>query len=73
MSVLNGSGRVLTCSGVDVTENFVKGARQVLDIAARQNIRTIILKSRSPSCGIREILGVTAALLLQHGYNVEEF
>ncbi len=73
MSILNGRGRVISRSGADITDAFIKGANQVLDIAARQGIRKIFLKSRSPSCGVGEILGVTAALLLLHGYDVKEF
>lgn len=73
MSILNGRGRVISRSGADITDTFIKGAKQVLDIATRQGIRKIFLKSRSPSCGVGEILGVTAALLLLHGYDVEEF
>ena len=57
----------------DVTDNFLIGARQVLSIAQRQGIRTFLLKSRSPSCGVDGSPGVTAALLLQHGYDIEEF
>jgi uncharacterized protein YbbK (DUF523 family) len=72
-SVLNGIARVITRSGTDVTDSFLMGARQVLDIAERQGIRKIFLKSRSPSCGVGESPGVTAALLLRHGYDIEEF
>jgi uncharacterized protein YbbK (DUF523 family) len=31
------------------------------------------LKSGSPSCGVGEVLGVTAALLMSHGIPVREF
>ena len=72
-AVLKGTARVISRSGMDVTDNFLIGARQVLNIAQRQGIRTFFLKSRSPSCGVDGSLGVTAALLLQHGYDIEEF
>lgn len=56
----------------DVTENFILGARQVLGIARHQQVAKVFLKSRSPSCGLRPVIGVTAALLLSEGYIVVE-
>jgi uncharacterized protein YbbK (DUF523 family) len=64
--VLAGKARVITRDGNDVTEQFIEGARQVLEIALRQKISGIFLKSGSPSCGLTPRLGVTAALLSQH-------
>jgi uncharacterized protein YbbK (DUF523 family) len=72
-SVLAGTARVVTRTGVDVTNQFIKGANQVLDLAARQGISTVFLKAASPSCGVGGTLGVTAALLQKHGFNLEEF
>lgn len=71
--VLSGTARVLTKNGEDVTLQFIKGAHQVLEIVKQQPIDGIFLKANSPSCGVHEKLGVTAALLLQHGYSLEEF
>ena len=70
--VLEGNARVICKDGMDVTEQFISGAQQVLDIARRQNITTLLLKSRSPSCGVKKE-GVTAALLKRHGFHLEEF
>ena len=70
--VLAGRARVLTREGFDVTENFILGARQVLAIARQQTVDRIILKARSPSCGLRPVTGVTAALLQEEGYEVVE-
>ncbi len=72
LDVLSGTARVVCRDGSDVTSSFLKGARQVLEIAQRQKITTVLLKARSPSCGISK-LGVTAALLQQHGVELEEF
>ncbi len=72
--VLAGRARVITRDGNDVTDNFIEGARQVLEIVLRQKIRGIFLKSGSPSCGLTPRLGVTAALLLQHkDFYIKEF
>lgn len=71
--VLANSARVMTDSGKDVTQNFIKGAEQVLKLARARSISTIILKSRSPSCGISGKIGVTAALLKVNGFKLIEF
>ena len=80
--VLEGRARVVTKAGVDVTEEYVVGARIALDRARSAGATTAILKARSPSCGKGCIYdgtftrtaqdgdGVTAALLAQHGIQV---
>jgi uncharacterized protein YbbK (DUF523 family) len=70
--VLAGRARVLTRDGLDVTGNFILGARQVLAIARQQPVAGVILKTRSPSCGLSPAIGVTAALLQTEGYAVTE-
>lgn len=56
------------------TENFLRGAKEVLKIAKMLKIKTAILKDGSPSCGSTYIKtgnkkikgkGVTAAVLLK--------
>lgn len=71
--VLAGKARVLTQNGSDVTSEFIKGAQQALKIAQDQNISTAFLKARSPSCGVTDIMGVTAALFQQHGIKLFEY
>ncbi len=71
--VLAGQAHVLTKSGIDVTAQFVKGAEQVLKIAQSQRVTAVLLKSKSPSCAVTGIRGVTAALLLKHGFDVQEY
>ncbi|RME65636.1 MAG: DUF523 domain-containing protein, partial [Nitrospirae bacterium] len=70
--VLEGRARVTTEDGHDVTEAFLRGARQCLKLVQRAGIKTAILKERSPSCGVNWIVrsnshqkgkGVLAALL----------
>lgn len=80
--VLDGNARVLTDAGVDVTEQFVKGAQEALKMAQLVHATEAILKERSPSCGSSMIYdgtftkgkrpghGVTAALLERHGIRV---
>ncbi|MEN8134647.1 MAG: DUF523 domain-containing protein [Thermodesulfobacteriota bacterium] len=71
--VLAGKARVITRSGEDVAEQFIRGARQVLKIALEQQVAGAFLKSGSPSCGAGEVLGVTAALLKSNGIPLREF
>lgn len=71
--VLDGRARVITREGIDVTGQFIEGAGQVLSIAMAQSVSGIFLKSKSPSCGVHSVLGVTAALLREHGFLIREF
>ena len=48
---LQKNGTVITEFGKDVTEKFVNGANKSLNIAIKNNCKTAILKSKSPSCG----------------------
>ena len=70
--VLAGHARVITRDGLDVTGNFILGARQVLEIARQHDIAKIFLKAGSPSCGLASKIGVTAALLQNEGYTIIE-
>ena len=82
VDVLDGTSKVITKDGVDVTNALIKGAEETLKIAQLYNIDTAILKARSPSCGCGSIYdgsfkgqcisgdGVTAALLKRHGIQV---
>lgn len=70
--VLKGNAQVITCSGLDVTAQFLRGAHLVLNLAYEQNITLAILKARSPSCAVQGKVGVTAALLQQHGITLLE-
>ncbi|MDY6345833.1 MAG: DUF523 domain-containing protein [Succiniclasticum sp.] len=77
-------GRVMTQDGHDVTAAYRAGAERTLAIAREMRPDRIILQSRSPSCGVRERYdgtfsrvrvpgqGVTAALLVKHGFSVED-
>ena len=82
VEVLDGSARVITTEGEDVSAEFLSGARQALALVQQHDIRIAVLKANSPSCG--NLLtydgtfsgvkvsgeGVTAALLSRHGVRV---
>lgn len=80
--VLKGKAKVISKSGYDCTEHFLKGAYKTLEIAKNNNCKWAILKSKSPSCGYGKVYngcfdgnkingnGVTAELLIQNGIKV---
>lgn len=53
--VLDGKASVVRVDGVDVTENFIRGAKEISALAERLNIAKAIMCERSPSCGVYEI------------------
>ncbi|MEU9125260.1 DUF523 domain-containing protein [Streptomyces sp. NPDC048506] len=81
-AVLDGTAQVLTGTGEDVTEHFVRGAHLALDAARAAGARIALLKESSPSCGSLRIYdgcftgtrtpghGVTTALLRRAGVRV---
>lgn len=82
LEVLNGKAKVIRKSGKDVTENFLRGAKETLKIIKLLRIKEAILKQRCPSCGCGMIYdgtfsgrlvkrdGVTAALLKLNGIKI---
>lgn len=79
---LKGSCRVIDEQGVDVTDNFIRGAQEVLKAARLSGASAAYLKEKSPSCGPTTVIrggrtvqgeGVTAALLKREGIEVKGF
>ena len=74
--------RFVSKSGVDVTQQYQRGAQAALGLARTLHCQMAILKERSPSCGSVRIYdgsftgnlmvadGVTAELLMQNGIRV---
>ncbi|MDN5927054.1 MAG: DUF523 domain-containing protein [Hyphomicrobiales bacterium] len=81
-AVLSGDAHVIEATGADVTDLYVAGARAALALACENDCRFALLIDGSPSCGSGFIydgafvarkhigVGVTAALLRQHGIEV---
>ena len=55
LNIIKKNGKILNKDGEDVTENFLKGAREVTTIAKKLNIKKAILKEGSPSYGVNYI------------------
>ena len=74
--------QVVTEHGIDVTEEYEWGAKEVLRLAKIYGCKKAVLKAKSPSCGKGRIYdgtfsrtltdgnGIAAALLLQYGIEV---
>ena len=61
---------VVTESGADVTENYHRGAQEVLKLARLCGCAVAILKERSPACGAGEIYDGSFTHTLTEGYGV---
>lgn len=80
--VLAGTAKVLVENGDEVSAQFKKGAQLALALCQQHNIKVAVLTEGSPSCGSSSIydgsftrqkiagVGVTVALLQQHGIDV---
>ncbi|MFT0802804.1 DUF523 domain-containing protein [Bacillus swezeyi] len=80
--VLNGDAVIMTTSGENVTDLYLKGAYKTLELAKQIRADTVVLKENSPSCGSSRIYdgsfsnqkiagnGITAALLKREGFRV---
>ena len=76
------NGGVFTQTGDDLTQNYLRGAQTVLQLAQLYRCDGAILKERSPACGNEQIYdgtftrsltagrGVAAQLLLENGVSV---
>lgn len=82
LKVIDGKRYAITNKGEDVTEDYERGAQEVLELAKKLDIKKAILKSRSPSCGKDKIYsgnfdknlvdgnGILAELLKQNGIEI---
>lgn len=80
--IIDGKKYVFDNTGKDVTKEFYLGANRVLDIALKNNVHKVILKSKSPSCGLGKIYngefngtlingdGILVSLLKENGIEV---
>jgi uncharacterized protein YbbK (DUF523 family) len=80
--ITKGIGKVITKDGEDVTEAFLRGAKETIKIAKASGTLAAILKEGSPSCGCNYIYdgtftgekiageGITCAMLKEEGIEV---
>lgn len=82
IKIVDGKKYVIDEKNNNVTENFEKGAKEVLEFAKKLNIKKAILQARSPSCGTGKIYsgnfdgkliqgnGILAEVLIKNGIEV---
>ena len=75
-------GKVMNTEGKNITKEFSLGAQRAFEIVQQENPDLIILQSRSPSCGLKQIYdgtfsgnkipghGLFAELCIKAGYKV---
>ena len=76
------NGQVMSTEGKNITKEFTLGAQKAFEIVQKENPDLIILQSRSPSCGIKQVYdgtfsgkkipgqGLFAELCIKAGYKV---
>ena len=81
-SEISSGRKVLRKDGEDVTENYIRGAKEALRLAEIFECDTALLKEKSPSCGAGKIYdgsfsktltsgnGITAELLQKNGIRI---
>ena len=74
--------RVLSRDGIDVTEQLDRAVAEILERLRNEDVDCVILKSRSPTCGVRQVYdgsftgtlvdgaGVLAKALMEKDYRV---
>ncbi len=71
--------KVINLKGEDVTESYIRGAKEALKIARLYLAKVAIMKEKSPSCGVFQVymgdelkkgIGVTSYLLKREGIEV---
>lgn len=83
-ALANGLIRIVDKNNNDFSQQFLKGAQLTLKMLRKYQIKKVILKANSPSCGLSNIYdgtfsknlivgqGVLASLLSSEGYEVIE-
>ena len=74
--------RVISCDGEDVTAALKEAVHKILLQLAQEDVQCVVLKSRSPTCGVRQVydgtftgtlvdgMGTLARALADAGYTV---
>ena len=79
---ISSDGQVFRQDGINVTENYIRGAKEALRLAEMFQCDTALLKEKSPSCGSGKIYdgsftktltsgnGIAAELLQKNGIRI---
>jgi len=63
-------GVLIDCKGVNRENEFRGGAKKAFDLAVSKGAELVILQSRSPSCGVKEVYDGTFSGVLIPGQGV---
>ncbi len=75
-------GRLVNSAGKDVHEQYIQGIQKALEQLSTEDIDLVVLQSRSPTCGVKQIYsgdfnktlvlgqGLFAKTLIEKGYKV---
>ena len=69
-TILNGKGEIITNKGKNITQEFIRGADLSLQLGLEFGVKTAILKSKSPSCGIGKIYDGSFKKILKTGEGI---
>ena len=67
---ISSDGKVLRQDGIDVSENYIRGAHEALRLARIFQCDTALMKEKSPSCGARKIYDGSFSKTLTSGNGI---
>ena len=67
---ISSDGKVFRSDGVEVTENYIRGAQEALRLARIFECDTALMKEKSPSCGAGKIYDGTFTKTLTSGNGI---
>ena len=70
MAVWHGHAKVVTVTGEDVTKSYQEGAVKAYQKVREHKIDTVIMKAKSPSCGVHLIYDGCFTGTLEEGMGV---
>ena len=70
IKIIDGNRYVFNNEGINVTKEYEKGAKEVLNLCKKLNITKVILKDRSPACGKGQIYDGTFSGTLTKGNGI---
>jgi uncharacterized protein YbbK (DUF523 family) len=68
--VIEGRARIKTIDGEDVTEQYLKGAREIVQFCKTFDITHALLQERSPACGFTKVYDGTFSGKLIDGVGI---
>lgn len=64
------NNKVINENNIDVTKNYQEGAKKALTILKENDVKIVIMKSKSPSCGYQKIYDGSFSHTLKEGNGI---